>query len=288
VDNASRFPAAGSKRRLLEAGTVPVLAQLPDVSSELPAARTLKKTTAQEVGYRFDPPQMAERGSSNSANDRASQFRTLKSELVYAPGNTRSLRPHVFDKARVSQRRRPAPRRESPILPRSNSFAIPRRGLLDSIAPVFRFAMLVALFTAAGTWVQVAFVKNQATPEQLETAKASVQRPAAGAGKTVNRPTQAPTALGPVGTTPESGTRVGRVREKDDFATLRGDIMPVEPATGNIGSSSPELIGPGLPHLQTTEPPQVVLGDHAGQQDDPDRPAEVARVPGFSIKIPSR
>jgi hypothetical protein len=75
-----------------------------------------------------------------------------------------------------------------------------------------------------------------------------------------------------VGTTPESATRVGRVREKDDFATLRGDIMPVEPAIGNIGCSSPKLIGPGLPHLQTTEPAE----------------AEVARVPGFSINIPSR
>lgn len=227
---------------------------------------------------------MAERDWANDSNDRASQFRTLKSELVYAPGATRSLRPHVFDKSRVSPRRKPARRRESPILPRSDSFAIPRRGILDSLGPVFRFATLVALFTAAGTWVQVALHKNQPTDDRVDTAKISDQRSAGGALKNANHPTQSPTAVGPSGTTPESGTRVGRVREKDDFATLRGDILPIAPES--VGSL--ELSGPGLPHLQITEAPKVAAEGEAALPADANGAAEVARVPGFSLNLPSR
>jgi hypothetical protein len=285
VDNASRTAASGSKRRLLEAGSVPVLAHLPDIAPELPAARPAKKATPQDVGYRFDPPQMAERGWATQAHDGASQVRTLKSELVYSPGSARSLRPHVFDKTRTSQRRRPMPRRESPILPRANSFAIPRRGILDSIVPVFRFAVLVAIFTAAGTWIQISFYKNQPAGGRADSDQVNVQHSAVGAPKTVNGPTQSPTAVGPVGTTPESGTRVGRVRENDDFATLRGDILPVAPES--LGSASPELIGPGLPHVQVTEAPKVTPAGDAGSEPET-APAEIARVPGFSPRIPSR
>jgi len=286
VDKASRTAESGSKRRLLEAGSVPVLAKLPDVASELPTARTGNKPATHDVGYRFDPPELADRGWANDAHDRAAQFRTLKSELVYSPGTVRSLRPHVFDKTRASQRRRPMPRRDSPILPHANSFAIPRRGLLDSIGPVFRFAVLVAIFTAAGTWIRLSLFKSQGAGEGIEAAQISSQKAASGTSKTVNRPTQAPTASGPVGTTPESGTRVGRVRENDDFATLRGDILPVAPET--VGSALPELIGPGLPRVQITEAPKVVIGDNSRDQDSPAAPAEVASVPGFSPKLPSR
>jgi hypothetical protein len=259
---------------------------LPDVSFELPVAPTEKKLSTPDVGYRFDPPQMAERGWANDSNDRASQFRTLKSELVYAPGAARSLRPHVFDKSRVSPRRKPARRRESPILPRANSFAIPRRGLLDSLGPVFRFATLVALFTAAGTWAQLALHKIQPIDERVDTAKISDQRSANAALKNSNHPTQTPTAVGPAGTAPESGTRVGRVREKDDFATLRGDILPIAPET--VESSSLELSGPSLPRLQITEAPKVATQDEAANHGDAHGAAEVARIPGFSMNLPSR
>jgi hypothetical protein len=270
----------------VETGAAPVIAQLTDVSPDLPSARAAKKATAQEVGYRFDPPQMADRRAYEAGQDRAAQFRTLKSELQYVPVSTRSLRPHVFDKTRAARRRKPMPRRDSPILPRANTFAIPRRGLLDSIAPALQFALLVALFTVAGTWVQMALHKNQGAAEPIETAKATDQRPMSGAaGKTVNGPPQAPTAIGPVRTTPESGTRVGRVRSQDDFATLRGDIMPVEPEM--LGSTSPGLVGPGLPHVQFTEPPKAVVSNEVARAADLERPTEVARVPGFSVP-PSR
>ena len=129
--------------------------------------------------------------------------------------------------------------------------------------------------------------KDQGAVERIETAKANAHRPgASAAGKTVNGPTQAPTAIGPIRATPESGTRVGRIRVQDDFATLRGDIMPVEPEM--VGTSSPVLVGPGLPHIQITEPPKVVLGEDAAHAAELERPAEVARVPGFNLQLPSR
>ncbi len=175
---------------------------------------------------------MANRETQEDSHGRPAQFHTLKSELIYSPRTSRPLQPHVFERARATQRHTRVPHRESPILPRTNPFANPRRGLIDAIVPVLRFATLVALFTAAGTWLQMTF-HNQPVATPTKSPKATVQHPAASAAKTVDRPVQPPTAVGPVGTTPESGTKVGRVRENDDFARLRGDILPVKPELSN-------------------------------------------------------
>jgi hypothetical protein len=267
-------------------GAAPLLAQLPDVSDELSADKAAQRTAPQRPGYRFDPPQATDRRSREPQKN-ASQFRTLKAELVYAPRTPRPLQPHVFDRARAAQRQKPAYRRESPILPRSNTFAIPRGGMFDVLAPALQFALLVALFAAAGTWVQLNLFRDREALDRLEGAKASLHSPTPSAN-TVSRPVSAPTAVGPVGTTPESGPRVGRVREKDDFATLRGDILPATTAVAETAGDSPALVGPGLPQVQTTDLPTIAIRSATMNNDQAERPAEVARVPGFSDKLPSR
>jgi hypothetical protein len=286
VDKGSQLPKTGSNRRTATLGAAPVLAQLPDVSDDLPADKAAQHTAPQRAGYRFDPPQATDRRLREPQKN-ATQFRTLKSELVYAPRTPRPLQPHVFDRARLTQRQKPAFRRESPILPRSNTFAIPRRGMFDVLAPALQFALLVALFAAAGTWVQLNLFRDREALDRLEGAKASLHSPAPSA-KTVSRPISAPTALGPVGTTPESGPRFGRVREKDDFATLRGDILPATAAAAETAGDAPALVGPGLPQVQTTELPIIATPSATTNIDQAERPAEVARVPGFSDTLPSR
>ncbi len=284
MDKGSQLPNTGSNRRTATLGAAPVLAQLPDVSGELPVAKAAQRTAPQHAGYRFDPPQVTDRRLRESQRN-PSQFRTLKSELVYAPRTARPLQPHVFDRARAAQRQKPAFRRESPILPRTNTFAIPRRGLFDVLAPALQFAMLVAVFAAAGTWLQLNIFRDR---DALEGAKATLEHSSTTSAKTVNRPVSAPTAVGPVGTTPEAGTRVGRVREKDDFATLRGDILPATSTTAETAGDSPALIGPGLPQVQAIESPTVATGNGLPHNDPAERTAEVARVPGFSHKLHSR
>jgi hypothetical protein len=287
VDKGSQLPKTGSNRRAGTLGAAPVLAQLPDMSGELPIAKPAQRTAPQLAGYRFDPPQATDRRVRETQKD-ASQFRTLKSELVYAPRSPRPLQPHVFDRARTAQRQKSTFRRESPILPRSNAFAIPRRGLFDVLAPALQFALLVALFTAAGTWLQLTIFRDREALDRLEGAKAALQHPSTPSAKTVSRPMSAPTAIGPVGTTPESGPRVGRVREKDDFATLRGDILPITSPTSETAGDVPALVGPGLPQVQTSELPTVANASGITNNDQAERTAEVARVPGFSHTMPSR
>ena len=310
MENTPRTPKADTKRRLIETGAKPVLARLPDVSSELLRLRPGKNSAGNQVGYRFDPAQSTDRGSRAADGNQPPQSTTLKSELVYAP---QTSRPHVFERSRTTERSARLPRRESPVLPRTNPFSIPRRGLLDSLTPALRFMSLVVLFAAAGTWFQLSGTRNRPELEN-ETPKTTAEQPAAPANKSTERPAHLPTALGPVGTTPEANTRVGRARSSNDFATLRGDVMPIAPSTPHESLNDaatptfPSLVGAGggeLPRVQTAEMPRVGGatsgvaggnvsgnvggGDAPARSDEATRPQEVAtRVPGFIIAVPSR
>ncbi len=127
--------------------------------------------------------------------------------------------------------------------------------------PVLRFATLVALFAAAGTWIQHGRFSSQPANESVNSPTTAAE-PAAANAKTADQPVQAPTAVGPAGTTPKPAARVGRVRQNDDFATLRGDVL------------------------------RIGVGDdpaRSGEAAQPAQPPEVARgVPGFRIQTPSR
>ena len=283
MDNASRFPTAESKRRLTELAAKPVLASLPDVSADL----LRERPAAGRVGYRFDPPENSTRGS-RLGEVGASQV-PLRQELGYLPQTTRTRQPHVFERGRTADRQARFPRRESPILPRSNPFALPQRRMFDSIAPVLRFLTLFALFTAAATWFQVVRERNKAMNMPAEPDATTAHDAGTPAGKTVDRPTKMPTAVGPVGATPEAATRAGRVREKDDFASLRGDILPVTPTVDEATETMPSLAdakGGALPRVQTTEAPKAEVASEPASAET--STPEVASLPGFFIEIPSR
>jgi hypothetical protein len=263
------------------------LAQLPDVSAELQRQRAASKPTG-SIGYRFDPPQANASEKLSDSAAPSSAFPTLKSELVYAPRASRSQKPHVFDRTRVASRPPYTLRRESPVLPKSNPFAIPRRGLVDSIAPVVRFLTLVALFTAVGTWVQIMKLRGQESKNVAEPPATTAQQPAAPISKTAERAATAPRSSGPTGTKAEPNTRVGRARVNEDFAKLRGDILPVRIAPETISPGIPDLVGANgstLPRVRMTEPSGT--DTQAGANGDVEAP-ELARIPGFTTKMPSR
>jgi len=198
------------------------------------------------------------------------------------------MQPHVFERGRTNERRARSTHRRSPVLPRSNPFDLPRRRMFDSIAPVLRFLTLFALITAVATWVQVARQNSKAARQPADSPSATAQEQSAPVGKTAERPSKMPTAIGPVTTTPEAGTRVGRVRDNNDFAILRGDILPYAPAGDKASPSLPALAGANgvaLPRVQTTEPPRAEVAE--SESADESRP-EVARLPGFTVELPSR
>ena len=91
--------------------------------------------------------------------------------------------------------------------------------------------------------------------------------------------------------------RVGRARVSNDFATLRGDILPVLPPAAELGGPAPSLAsanGNALPRVQTTEAPgtevargPAMLGSDLPAHAEGETP-EVASLPGFIIEKPSR
>lgn len=306
VDNASRSRAIEEKRRRITSGQAPVLARLPDVSAELPETKQSPQSAPpHKFGYRFDPPQAASRGGRTAEEDRAAPFRTLKSELVYAPHSTRPLHPHVFEKSWMKPIQSRLKPRESSVLPRSNPFSTPRRSMSEVLSPYIQFLTLVALFAAAGVWVQ-ANNKSHATKDRSQPPETATQQSDDAPTKTVERPIHNPTAIGPVTTTPEDSLRLGRVRSSNDFATLRGEILPIGPneAATMEAAATPNATpaaGTALPQVQVAEaistsqanvvaapafPTQAAADTSPPMQQVPEVATRTA--PGFSIQIPPR
>ena len=130
-----------------------------------------------------------------------------------------SQQPHMINRGRLKGQRG-IPRRESSVLPRSNPFANPRPRLVDSVAPAVRFLTMVALFTAAGIWIQMMGRHEPQPTRSIEPPKTAAQPAAAPAKNADDHTVPVPTATGPIETLPDTGARVGRA-EGDDFATRR-------------------------------------------------------------------
>jgi hypothetical protein len=241
------------------------------------------------LGYRFDPAQTSDRSDAASAPSAPPRTRpTLKAELIYAPRTARTQRPHVFERPRLSDKQRILQRRGSTVLPKSNPFAIPHCSLLDSITPAIRFLTLVALFTAAGTWLQIVKLRGAAKNEIAQPPATTAQEPAAPAAKTADRQSTSPSAAGPVKKSPESNTRVGRARAVPDFARLRGDIIPVTPAAELLGPTLPDLAnadGSTLPRARMTEPAPNGTANAVAPTDGA---PELARTPEFNTENAAR
>ena len=267
----------------MASGASPVLARLPDVSAELPATKSTAQPAAHKPGYRFDPPMPSTRAARPAEDEQTKPFRTLKSELVYAPHSTRPLHPHVFEKSWMKPiKSRLQQRRESPILPRSNPFAIPRRSMLETLSPFLHFLTMAALFTAAGTWIQLNRHDKQREPAKApETA---IERSDAAPTKTVDRPINAPTAIGPVSSAPETGRRAGHQRPVENYATLSVEIRTVGaaelttvPAPASSGAYSANgALSSQMPSFETPAGPEIR------------RAPEVASRPYYPNQIPSR
>jgi hypothetical protein len=297
VEKTPRTPSGETTaQRPADAARWPVLARLSDVSTSIP--RSASQATLGATSYRFDPPQTGD-AQSQSAIYRDIRRDTASTDTQSGGKSLRTHQPHVFDRAAD---RKTSPRRESPILPSSNPFAIPRAGLLDSVAPAVRFLTMVVLFTAAATWFQMLTRHTPPAASSFEMPKTAADEPIAPTKNASDRPVTAPTAVGPLETNPQTGARVGRANGDDVTTGKQTSATPCPVVNPSV--SPPHFLVAGrerLPQVQTGELPTVAseTANELSQQiaapvheqpagvSEEEAPA-VARYPGFDIEIPTR
>lgn len=262
MDQTPYTPAREGQSGRPSTGAAPVLARLPLVS---PGRLTIKQASpaAPKTGYRFDPPQTGRYAGTTADEKRTATSQSLKSELVFAPRSAQKSHPHIFDWARTKEQRARNPQIETRHLPRSNTFLQRRRSSLGSLGPVLRFATIVVLCTAAGTWFQLNVFRKNNTEQEVEPPKTATHE-STPAGQAIERPLPMPTAVGPVSAPRESssGMRVGRVPSGVDYATLRGDILPDPSSTTGAEASTAftNKQNSALPRVQMAEPAGTVAG----------------------------
>jgi hypothetical protein len=249
-------------RRLADAARWPVLVRLPDASTDAPTARFAKPSVPGGPEYRFDPPQ--------SKDSSARPVGSIQS--------TTSKQPHVFDRSRPKGQRG-IPRRAPSVLPQTNPFSNPRPRLIDSVAPAVRFLTMVALFTAAGIWIQM--LGRHAQPTASTESSTTAVHPAAVPAKNAGDHTQpGPTATGPIERQPEPDARVGRA-DGDDFASQNNS------AAGPVPTARPTLTPPHFLISAGSHVPRVRVADLTNGAESGES-AEVARCPGFDSDNPTR
>lgn len=287
MSNVPRGWTTDEGRRHAEAPRWPVLVRLPNVPADSPVERPSKLEPRGGIEYRFDPPQAGNLSGNTTDSIQAAV----------------SQQPHMLERGRLKGERG-FPRRESPILPRSNPFANPRPRLVDSIAPAVRFLTMVALFTAAGIWIQMSGRHAPAPARSIETPKTAAQ-PSAAPKNVDDHTIPSPSATGPLETLPDSGVRVGRTNE-DDFATrdnsAAGPVPTAHPMATpphflvSAGSHVPRVrVADANPHTAAEASVQGATTDasdvsESESVDNPgsDESPEVARYPGFLFDTPTR
>jgi hypothetical protein len=286
MNSASRSSTTDDNRQLAGAACWPVLARLPDVSIDSSTVRPTKQARPGAIEYRFDPPQLT---------DSALKTSTSSQTAIRNPRSAIPRQPHVFERGRTVGQRG-IPRRESPILPRSNPFSIPRKRLIDSVAPAIRFLTMVALFTAAGIWIQMMGRRTSLPDRPTETPRTADQPAVAPANNPLDHHlTPAPTAAGPIESSPKTGARVGRA-DGDDFANRERPAVAMPLAIRPTSTPPHFLVSSGgpWPRVQTTDPKPAGVGDAPAhdeiseQNRESDDSPTVAQRPGFLIEIPTR
>jgi hypothetical protein len=260
-------PRRGDGREL-----VPVLAQLLDVSEQLSRVASPSKRAAAAAGfvsYRFDPPQRTDSAASGST------ARLAKSPSRERSATTSPAEPHIL--GRSSDRSR---RDDSPILPRSNPFAIPSVSLLDAMAPAIRFLLLFALFTAAGTWImsnrrQAEPVRDISEPTTT-AAQPALDLPILKPSEPIEPPAAGPTAAGPLGDkAPRTGWRDRQSKQ-----------LPKKNSHSAVGpTSAPPVTDANwqlVPQVQASDPPQPTA------TDDVSGPPALARIAGYILAAPAQ
>jgi hypothetical protein len=278
--------------RLAEAGGWPVLVRLPNVPVEAHTARAVKPAVAGGNEYRFDPPQSTDRASQTAQG--AARTRQ-EAAALHSP-----QQPHLFNRRRnIGQRG--FPRRHSPVLPSTNPFSNPRPRLLDSVAPAVRFLTMVALFTAAGLWVQMLGRQSSPPSRFIETPKTAAQSRAVPAKSAADDTVPGPTATGPIETAPESGARVGQI-DRHDFAIRENSAAGPLPTARPAVAPPHFLISPGssVPRVRITDSsvddsshgamsdPNASTSRSPNSEGDSEESASVARFPGFFMQNSTR
>lgn len=252
-------------------GRYPVLAQLPDVSDQLASVspRSNRAAAAGFVSYRFDPPENADRGT-----DR-------RREMAESAGL--ATQPHIMQRPTTARNRK-----ESPILPRSNPFAIPAASVEDTLAPVARFLFLFALFTAIGTAILTISRRAEPINDVAEPATAAAQQSLEPQmlkpqSNLLEAPTAPPTAAGPLGTpAPRTGFRI----KPDERPAIQSPQSAVAPDASALHTA--DASGEVVPQVRTSD------GPRAGVEDDPTRwegsaaPPAVARLSGTILAAPTQ
>ncbi len=206
--------------------------------------KTLPTTDAHD--YRFDPPQ------------------------------ARSLHhPHDGDHTpRVS-------RHQSPILPRTDPFAIPSPGLMETFGPIVRLVLLIALFTAAGVILLAGGNDQQPSVREKTSAETTVTKQSLEPAAVIAEASaSASTAAGPAS-----------VPDSIEVDTTQAAVDLDEAAPGAAQASGGATGAAGHPYPQTAWPSAAL--PEAGQGALPqvqttDAPQAVAHLPGHITEIPQR
>jgi hypothetical protein len=263
MSNLPRGWRTDEERRLADAARWPVLVRLPDASSDAPAARFAKPSVPGGIEYRFDPPQPSDSSARTPGTAQAAV----------------SQQPHMFERSRPKGQRGIPRRVSSSVLPQTNPFSNPRPRLIDSVAPAVRFLTMVALFTAAGIWIQM--LGRHAQPTRATEPPTTAAQPAKAPAKNADDHTVPfPTATGPIETQPVPGARVGRA-DGDDFAVQNNS------ASGPVPTAHPTLTPPHFLISAGSHVPRVRVADSTNSAES-DESAAIARCPGFESDNPTR
>jgi hypothetical protein len=253
----------------------PVVARFPQIAAD-PVRRESRSsaTTGEAIDYRFDPPQ----GHS----------------LHHVTRSDDMLRPA---------------RRDSPILPRSDPFAISGSSWLEAFGPVARFLTLVALFTAAG---MILLAKRNGVPASVGekvSAEALQARPSLEpAAVAMESPAVAPTATGPaLGPNSVGDAQHAHIADppkqliEQSDVELPGDIDATLDSAENSTSPYPQTAWPAPTFPQTPSTETQTTGTETTktettriesgilpQVQTTDPPQAVAHLPGIITEIPSR
>jgi hypothetical protein len=139
---------------------------------------------------------------------------------------------------------------------------------------------MVALFTAAGIWIQMAG-RHAASPVRFsETPKTAAQPEFTHTNDAGDHTTPAPTATGPIQSAPKPAARVSQVG-RDDFAARENT------AAGPVPTERPVVIPPhflisvgsNVPRVRVADSTADDIGHGSSQSEEA---TTTARFPGFT------
>jgi hypothetical protein len=293
-------PTPGRRANSAAAGDYPVLARLPDVSSQTPneqpqSSMSMRLTARPSTSYRLDAPTVTDTPR-RSSDTPLELERQTKFTPIISEGPPARPQPHLHHRTWRVDQAAPAPRRNSAALPSSNPFAIPSASLDDTLAPIARFVMLFVLFTIAGTAVLLAG-KNRTKPQPAAPAAAAtapVLEPTTviePVRTVVDEPIASTTASGPSGNAP-SAQRDWSTETLPPFP----DVLAPSAETENDQTASEQVTsGPAgsnaKPATSASEfltLPLTGTGRALPKARMSEPPTSVARLPGYILESSSR